>query len=504
MLNICSVNDDQAGQAHLDPQLLVKTEYRMNVEDSDDPIALVESNKDKSGSEPNNLDGIRQLLGQEKIDVKDLEPEIQTIYSYGDCEEMILTEDQLNDHVSIEHEEEVEDVDPCDPNISCQLCFEAFETLSELKNHVTGHFVERRSLGGVKSEMGRIGLGDTVHNSFDNDRQYVLEVSKSDENCLDRVSESNIAEEITEDGVENRAGENSPKEEYGKEVDCADMEFELEVDNDVDYKSDIFYCVKEYLSDRTKSRSVGNYPCSECDKTFTQKHEQTLHLRRHLDVKPFKCTFCDKTFITNALKKEHERAHTGDKAFICVVCGKGFVKKSELKYHEGIHTDTPSTCNICNKEFTNVQSFKMHTKRHILGSRYVCETCGKSYYTNSELARHLQMHSGKREYPCDLCPTSFLSRPELNRHLKYHIGDKKFQCKICFKSYFESGHLKIHERVHTGEKPYTCTICNKAFVTKPKLVRHEKIHSKELIANCGISDDHDQPMHEVAGMKTAD
>ncbi|XP_063972228.1 zinc finger protein 180-like [Diachasmimorpha longicaudata] len=201
--------------------------------------------------------------------------------------------------------------------------------------------------------------------------------------------------------------------------------------------------------------------------------------RKPQKCKLFKCRYCSKSFSKIVLKKHHEQCQIKEVQLICTECGEKFTKRSELRHHKGTHLTLPLMCSTCDKVFRNVQSFKMHMKRHTLGSRYNCETCDKSYYTNSELARHVQKHQEKRKYPCHLCETSFLSKPELNRHMKYHNGVKKFECNLCRKSYYESGHLKVHQRVHTGERPFVCPVCNKGFVTRSKLARHSKVHIKE-------------------------
>lgn len=484
VLNICSIKDAQNSE-NLNCLREIKSENPEDADKSDDLIPSEFSKQNEVEDELDDLEGIRQLLGSE--------PQVKTVYSCSECNEIFLSENELTNHFSSEHAEDSEYLMTYNTDVSCQLCLETFQSLAELKNHIMEHFEEGRSLDGVKSSSStskKEELSETGGNVASNDYRYILEVSRSNENYSGASGRSDFEEDELIEISGSNSSENSLKSKNNKDSNnISDLELDMEVEEDVEYKSEILYCVREYLSEHEKSRSSGSFSCTQCEKKFNHKREYTSHLRRHLGIKPFKCTFCDKAFITNAMRKEHQREHTGDRAFACVVCGKSFMKKSELKYHEGVHTETPSTCGICKKEFSNVQSFKMHTKRHILGSRYVCETCGKSYYTNSELARHVQTHSGKREYPCPLCETSFLSRPELNRHLRYHIGKKTFRCKICFKSYFESGHLKIHERVHTGEKPYVCSVCNKAFVTKPKLVRHEKIHAKEQTAASAIADD---------------
>ncbi|XP_034949843.1 zinc finger protein 3 homolog [Chelonus insularis] len=228
----------------------------------------------------------------------------------------------------------------------------------------------------------------------------------------------------------------------------------------------------------TKKESVSNV-----DRTLIANQEnnprRSNQANKSSEVCLVKCETCSESFTKASIKKHSMRCAWRQTELVCEECGMTFNKKSELRYHKGAHLPSPLMCELCNKQFRNVQSYNIHMKRHTVGSRFSCETCGKRYYTNSELARHVQKHSDKRKHPCHLCETAFLSRPELNRHLKYHNGVKKFKCNLCSKSYYESGHLKVHMRVHTGEKPFVCK-CGKAFITKSKLIRHEKIHNKKM------------------------
>ncbi|XP_024941518.1 gastrula zinc finger protein XlCGF57.1 isoform X2 [Cephus cinctus] len=373
--------------------------------------------KEVSDSEIDDLQGIQRFLKKEKMNVEDLQTQVKQIFTCQYCDSLFLTSDDLVEHLEI-HEQETENAECNDTNndMSCQLCLKPFQSLSELKVHISEHFLNGRT-----------------------------------------KSESNAQQDLNENNTSHPT------------LIAVDSIRENEITDDNEARNRLFICI-------------------DCHEVFPQEEDFLFHRNKHLTTsgKAFKCKYCAKLFSRISSKHYHEQTHSGGKKYICVVCGKCFSKKTELKYHEGTHVNTPSICTVCNKHFLNVQSFKMHMKRHILGSRYNCQTCGKSYYTNAELSRHLQKHSGKRRYPCHLCEMSFLSQPELNRHLKYHNGEKKFKCKICAKSYFESGHLKVHQRVHTGEKPFVCTVCNKAFITKSKLVRHAKIHSKEQIIVCDI------------------
>lgn len=380
----------------------------------------VEYQQDTDNSPTNDFEMARRRLVQQVMPhgVKNIAKE-ETIYftTTNDTCERPTSDSECVTRVRIIDEADYEEEHLTVEEYNCQLCLKSFQSLEALKNHVSDHF-----------------LGDNK-----------------------RIVSS--ARDVTENGsyasiVENSGNSNEKR-------------FREEDDNDD----------PEYLD---------SLACQSCDELFETMEERILHARRNITVKGPKCRYCGKSFLKLSSRNYHEQSvheqtraqPTVRESHKCDDCGKEFTKKTELRYHKGTHTSIPSTCTICNKHFRNAQSFKMHVKRHTLGSRYNCVECGKSYYTNSELARHVQQHTGMREYPCHMCDMSFLSKPELNRHFKYHNGEKKFECKLCLKTYYESGHLKVHERVHTGERPFSCTVCQKGFITKSKLVRHLKIHDR--------------------------
>ena len=78
----------------------------------------------------------------------------------------------------------------------------------------------------------------------------------------------------------------------------------------------------------------------------------------------FPCSYCDKTFSQNNLKT-HERIHTGDKPFSCSHCNYNSSDLGSLRRHERIHSGAkPFKCSKCDMNFTQLADKKKHEKTH--------------------------------------------------------------------------------------------------------------------------------------------
>ena len=172
------------------------------------------------------------------------------------------------------------------------------------------------------------------------------------------------------------------------------------------------------------------FPCTECEKTFSQKH----HLKQHLEI------------------------HNGNRPYSCDVCMKAFIHGYDLKRHMRIHTgEKPYSCDVCNMEFAQ----------------------------NSRLKQHKKTHTGESLWKCEICEKNFIQSCELKMHLRIHTGEKPFNCDVCNKPFARPGDLVRHKRIHTDEKPYSCDICNVAFRDNASFWGHKKSkkHLKRLNGN---------------------
>lgn len=75
------------------------------------------------------------------------------------------------------------------------------------------------------------------------------------------------------------------------------------------------------------------YKCEACDYESFSFEGMYKHKFKHRSVKDYHCRFCVKSFLRKTTLDLHERIHTGDRRKVCQVCGQAFVQKASLNYH---------------------------------------------------------------------------------------------------------------------------------------------------------------------------
>ncbi|KAI3365383.1 hypothetical protein L3Q82_010466, partial [Scortum barcoo] len=234
----------------------------------------------------------------------------------------------------------------------------------------------------------------------------------------------------------------------------------------------------------------GPFPCTSCERTYTDLRGLIKHERFHTGDLPFKCSKCPKAFSYASALTLHDRTHTKEAPFLCWDCGKGCKSNAALKMHRlSCHssaTEKRFCCEHCGKAYALKRSLDLHVAKLHAGVRYPCSLCGKLFRSASSLTRHDLTHTEERPYLCNECGKSFRSGSELKIHTRYHTGERPFKCQECGKGFVQSYYLTAHMRMHTGEKPYKCLTCDKCFKSAGILKRHLMTHTGEKPHKCAV------------------
>lgn len=108
--------------------------------------------------------------------------------------------------------------------------------------------------------------------------------------------------------------------------------------------------LKIHLNYHTLERT---YSCRICSKVCNSSSNLNLHMRTvHERSRNYPCTYCDRIFTQPALRKQHELIHTGEKPHECEECGRHFRQKTALRTHRKIHERQSSDANGKNPETT--------------------------------------------------------------------------------------------------------------------------------------------------------
>lgn len=211
--------------------------------------------------------------------------------------------------------------------------------------------------------------------------------------------------------------------------------------------------------------------------------DEKIIKEKEIPESPSTCKVCQKSFTNKKNLKIHMNSHelinSEKNKFICSICGKGFKLARYLKSHEKIHTGIKAyKCEICNVCFIHQHTLKSHQRVHTGEKPYECKTegCGKAFSFYSGLKQHiLVVHTvDSKKYVCDFCGKSFPTKGRYNEHVRTHTGEKPLICKVCNKGFNSYGILNVHKRTHTGERPFKCKICGKSFIKNHGLTQHNK------------------------------
>ena len=278
------------------------------------------------------------------------------------------------------------------------------------------------------------------------------------------------------------------------------------------------------------------HKCDVCHEMFPTATRLKNHMDWHTRRKRYKCLVCSHVFKHLKVFRKHQKVHeksqeqhhqmqpstetqsddihklTNDylKESFCKTCQKSFscvfaLNRHILEHHKGQKrkrkTVAPSfpvkkkhKCYICQKEFANIYTLKVHRARIHPSQIHKCNVCGRSYGVFNDLIRHYKTHGLHMPYKCNVCAKSFQYISKLKDHYVVHAKSQgSRECDVCGKRFLYLSRLKKHLVTHEEpptepnfEWPYECNVCQKVFRYPSRLREHHKIHFKENQHKCNV------------------
>ncbi|RZC40434.1 hypothetical protein BDFB_001415, partial [Asbolus verrucosus] len=199
--------------------------------------------------------------------------------------------------------------------------------------------------------------------------------------------------------------------------------------------------------------------------------------------------------LNEVMIKEEKNAEDNLKDFIqlcnnhCFICGLITDRKS-INNHMEQHFNQEQNCDLCDKSFCNIQSYRKHLMYHPEPSvLHHCKKCGASFQYRSLYYMHLEMVHKRAliaglipkpaSYSCDMCSKTFTSKGTYAAHKANH---KRKQCPICHKE-LARGSLRQHIEDH-NDSPQICEFCGATLKNKSCLRMHLRYSHNKSTFKC--------------------
>lgn len=187
------------------------------------------------------------------------------------------------------------------------------------------------------------------------------------------------------------------------------------------------------------------FECDLCTALYGAKATLSFHVLKHVSAEEFEriqsefftCDICQKKCINNHSLKQHKQVHKGK--IQCAICNQSLTQqsmKSHLKTHKLKERGPQFYCNICSKSFVWIQYLKAHLKTHI--KEYECDICEMKFSDRLQVSEHIMIHLDNQIFKCDVCGKIVSSSTVLKKHKKSH--ETKVECLTCGKTLNKFSH----------------------------------------------------------------
>ncbi|XP_054478224.1 zinc finger protein 1035 [Anoplopoma fimbria] len=264
--------------------------------------------------------------------------------------------------------------------------------------------------------------------------------------------------------------------------------------------------LKKHRTNDHISLSNSEYPCNQCNNSFSTPQQFLSHLKSHGDTAAEMKPISEGTGVA--------QSHS----FICPVCHQSYASATELCCHFPTHPDGTFECKTCKMTFPSKSKLEEHEIRHVTSAtEFECTECGQRFWGKDAFKQHHCSHrkhssnpsaktstptdyqaageeeeidvTGEDLYNCPVCSMQFSSKSGLLEHQnKQHRNEKPFVCELCGNTFAKRRYLKEHERRHrqknaapSVENKFKCTQCHTSFNTAQDLSVHMRLHAQKEV-----------------------